>query len=277
VGQEVLGAVDLDELAAGLEHRDPVAELDGLVDVVGDEHDRLVQLLLEAEELVLQLGADDGVDRAERLVHQHDRRVGGEGPRDADALLLPARQLERVPLAHRGVEPDPLHQLQRPRPRLLLVPGEQVRDGGDVVEDGAVREEPGVLDHVADAAPQLGGLALADVLPVDQHAARRRFDHPVDGPQRGGLATAGRADEHGDAACGAFEAHVVERDGPPGIALGDALKGDQRITSSPASRMTPMIEFRLRTNRNQWVPSSQCPGMSGTPSTKAYLPVMQGK
>ena len=48
------------------------------------------------EELVLQARAVDRVDRPERLVHQHQRRVGGERARDADALALPARELRRV-------------------------------------------------------------------------------------------------------------------------------------------------------------------------------------
>ena len=40
------------------------------------------------QELVLQARAHDRVDRAERLVHQHQRRVGGERAREADALAL---------------------------------------------------------------------------------------------------------------------------------------------------------------------------------------------
>ena len=36
-----------------------------------------------------------------------------------------------------------------------LVLAEQERHGRDVVDDGAVREQPGVLDDVADAAAQL--------------------------------------------------------------------------------------------------------------------------
>ena len=46
------------------QHGHLVAELDGLVDVVGDEEDRLAELGLQAEELVLELLADDGVDGA---------------------------------------------------------------------------------------------------------------------------------------------------------------------------------------------------------------------
>ena len=102
----------LREHAALLQDRDPVAHLDRLVDVVGDEDDRLAQLGLQAQELVLQALAVDRVDRAERLVHEHQRRVGGERAGDADALALAAGELRRV--ARRGsraVEADELEQL----------------------------------------------------------------------------------------------------------------------------------------------------------------------
>ena len=51
------------------------------------------------EQLVLQPLAGDRVDRAERLVHQDHRRVGGEPAGDADALLLAAGELARVAVA----------------------------------------------------------------------------------------------------------------------------------------------------------------------------------
>ena len=73
-------------------------------------------LLLQAEELVLQPRADDRVDRAERLVHQHQRRVRRERAREADALALAAGELRREPLRVGRVEPDELEQLGRARP-----------------------------------------------------------------------------------------------------------------------------------------------------------------
>ena len=151
----------LDEVAAGAEDGYAVAEPYGLVDVVRDEDDGLVQLPLEAQEFVLELGADHGVDRAERLVHEQHRRVRGERAGHADALLLAAGELVRVALAGVGGEADRLQELGRPRPRLPAAPAEQQRHGGDVVEDRAVREEPGLLDDVADGAAQLGRVLLA--------------------------------------------------------------------------------------------------------------------
>ena len=91
-------------IAAGLEDGDEVAHLDRLVDVVGHEQDRLGDRLLEAQELVLEAVADDRVDRAERLVHEHDRRVRGERPGDADALPLAAATAGSG--SGRGTSPD---------------------------------------------------------------------------------------------------------------------------------------------------------------------------
>ena len=112
LGDELVGGVDQDlrrgvvlgQPPALTQDRDLVPHLDRLVDVVGDEHDRLADLLLEVLELVLQPGAVDRVDRTERLVHQHQRRVGGERPGDAHPLALPARELRRVAVADLGLE-----------------------------------------------------------------------------------------------------------------------------------------------------------------------------
>ena len=71
--EDLLRRVVLGEPAALAEDRDAVADLDRLVDVVRDEDDGLAQLLLQAQELVLEPRAHDRVDRAERLVHQHQR------------------------------------------------------------------------------------------------------------------------------------------------------------------------------------------------------------
>src|SRR5207253_655735 len=110
--QDPLRRVVLREPAALAQDRDAVADLDRLVDVVGDEDDGLPQLLLEPEELVLEAGPDDRIDRAEGLVHQHQRRVRRECPRETHALALAPGELgrETPPILVR-VETDELEQL----------------------------------------------------------------------------------------------------------------------------------------------------------------------
>jgi hypothetical protein len=89
--QDRLGRVVLHEPAARAENRDAVAHLDRLVDVVRNKHDRLPHLALQTQELVLEPSAHDRIDGAERFVHQHQRRVRGKCPREADTLTLSAR------------------------------------------------------------------------------------------------------------------------------------------------------------------------------------------
>src|SRR5918998_1721680 len=74
--EDVLRRVVLGEESALLEDGDLVAHLYGLVYVVGDEDDGLLDVLLDAQELVLEPLARDRVHSPEGLVHEHDRGVG---------------------------------------------------------------------------------------------------------------------------------------------------------------------------------------------------------
>ncbi len=67
-----------------------VPELGGFLEIVGDDHDGFAELVLNRDQAVLQANPGDRVDRAERLVHEQHRRIGGERPCHADALLLSA-------------------------------------------------------------------------------------------------------------------------------------------------------------------------------------------
>ena len=101
--------------------------------------------LLEAQELVLQPLAVDRVDGAEGLVHEHQRRVGGQRAGDADALALAARKLRRVAVAvARGVEADELEQLVDAFAMRVRAPAQELGDDGDVVgrPSGAGRGRP---------------------------------------------------------------------------------------------------------------------------------------
>ena len=145
IGQDLRRRPELREDAADLHDRDEIAHLDRLVDVVSHEDDRLGQLLLEPEQLVLQALADDGIDRAEGLVHEHQRRIDRERAGDADALALATGELRRIAIAvARRVEANQRDQLVDARADSRLVPAQQARDGGDVVGDasGAAAARP---------------------------------------------------------------------------------------------------------------------------------------
>src|SRR5499427_921925 len=117
----------------------PVGEEDNPVGVagshrvVGDHDDGLAELAHAAAQQVQDLRAGAGVKVAGGLVGEDDFRPTGQGPRDGDALLLPAGQLRRaVPQpraqAHRvhdRVEPGPV----RGAPRDVQREGDVVRRG----------------------------------------------------------------------------------------------------------------------------------------------------
>jgi hypothetical protein len=226
-GEQAIGRVVLREVTAYLQDRDVIAHLDGLVDVVRHEHDGLAQRLLQAKEFVLQLGAGDGIDGAERLVHQHDRRIGRECARHADALALPTGELGRVPLrvlARR--EADQREQFVDARGDARSAPAEKPRHRRNVRGDGLMREQAHLLDHVPDPAPELDGIDAQDVFVVDEDLARGRLDEPVDHAQDRRLAASRRSDEDADLAGGNLEAQVVDRDQSAGILLPHGLEPD---------------------------------------------------
>ncbi len=231
VGQDLLGCRELGDPGALLEDRDAIAHLDRLVDVVGDEGDRLLQFVLEAEELVLQTGACDRVDGPEGFVHQQHRRVGRQRPRHTDALALSAGELLGEPFAVLvGREPDHLEQFVHALLGAILVPSEQLGHGRHVVPDPDVREQPDLLDHVADPPPQVVRIDGGDVFTVDDDVARRRFDDAVDHLEAGRLAAARRSDEDDDLTLGDLQAQAIHRGRLlPGEPLGELLELDHRL------------------------------------------------
>ena len=62
--------------------------------VVGNDDDGVVDL--EFADKLLDGEGGDGVEGGGRFVHQHDFRLDRDGARDAEALLLPAGQVERA-------------------------------------------------------------------------------------------------------------------------------------------------------------------------------------
>ncbi len=226
MGQQVCRVGQLGELAADPQNGNLVSKLDGLLDVMSDEHDGLAQIALQTQELVLQLFAHNRIHRAERFVHEHDRGVRGKGSRDAHTLLLATGELCRIPRREARRQAHHLEQLKGPGFGLALVPSDQPRDGGDVRDDSAVGEEPRMLDDIADAAAQLGFVHLRRVLVVDPDPAAGGLDHPVDHPQRRRLATPGRPHEDGDLAGRSLERQLIHSQGAIRILLRDRVKPD---------------------------------------------------
>ena len=78
----------------------------GRVRVVRHHDDRLAVVAVERLQQVENLVAGLAIEIARRLVAQQQRRVGHDGARDADALLLAAGQLPRIVLGALGEADD---------------------------------------------------------------------------------------------------------------------------------------------------------------------------
>ena len=81
------------------------------------DHDRgQPELVVQRAKIVAERVAGEGIERAERLVHQHDAWLGRQRPRHADALALAAGQFVRQAVAIlRAVEPHQVEQFVDPR------------------------------------------------------------------------------------------------------------------------------------------------------------------
>ena len=86
--------------------------------VVRDHDDRLAVIAVERLQQIENLVARLAIEIARGLVAEQQRRVGDDRARDADALLLPARELPRVVLRAIGEADD----LQRNRRRACAAP-----------------------------------------------------------------------------------------------------------------------------------------------------------
>ena len=139
---------------------------------MGHEHDGLLQLSLQVDELLLQSLTGDGIHRAEGLVHQQHGRVPAERPRHTDALTLAARELvgEPSPVLV-GVKADQVEQFLHTGVHPGSVPAEEAGHRRHVVRHAPVRKEAALLNDVADAPSQLHRIDLQDVGAVDQDPA----------------------------------------------------------------------------------------------------------
>ena len=149
------------------------------------------ELLPDREQLEVQALPGHLVERAERLVHQQQRRLEGKRACDRDALLHAARELPRMVIAE-DVQLDEVEHLLHARLAPRAVPAEQLERQGDVLRDGAPFEQHRVLEDdpvVAVGARLAGGLA------VDRDGAARRLDQVADHAQQRRLPAAGRADQ----------------------------------------------------------------------------------
>jgi hypothetical protein len=105
----LIGRAYLDDIAQ-VHHGDAVRDVPDDRQVVRDEDVGKAELLLQVLHQIDDLRLNRHVERTDRLVGDDDLRVGCKGPRDADPLPLPSRELVGIALDVFGRQSNLLHQ-----------------------------------------------------------------------------------------------------------------------------------------------------------------------
>ena len=202
---QVVGRPHLVEPAPA-EHGHAIAQVERLLLLVGHEQGRDPHPLDQRVELTPRALAETRVEVGKRLVEQQHPRLGGEGARQGDPLLLPARQFVRLA----PLEPGEVDQFQRRRDlAVAALPVEPVQPEAHVIADVQVREQRVVLEHHPAAPPR--GRQRRHVLALDREASRVRELEPGEQAQHGRLAAPRRPEQRHDLTARDLERHGADR------------------------------------------------------------------
>ncbi len=151
---------------------------------------------MQPQKFILEIIPGNGIHCPKGFVHQHDRRIDRHGPGHTHALHLSPAKLGGIFAAGcLRIKADNLQQFVRPRLDLLLGPAVKTGHYGDIVSNCAMRQQPDLLDHIADPHPQLIRIRRPDVPAINHDRTGGGLDKAVDHPQGGTLAAAGGPDQ----------------------------------------------------------------------------------
>ena len=162
---------------------------------------------MEPTDLKAHLEAELRIEIRERLVHEDERRLGDDRPRERDALLLAARQLSGIATS----EAAELDEVERAADPAFALPSRDPADletEADVARDAEVREKGVVLEDHAEATA-LRRVAR-DVPAIDLDGAFIGVEQPGDAVERRGLAAPGGTEEADELAAGDLQVEVTD-------------------------------------------------------------------
>ena len=161
--------------AASLEQDDARGEEESFAQIVSDKDDGFAEATGEGAEFTLEFGAGDRIERAKRLVHEQDGRIGGEGASDADALTLAAGEFAGAATGELfWIESDKLEHFIDANGSAPAIPFFERWHKADVFRDGEMRKKAGILNDVADATAEADGIPVGGGAILDEDFAFRR-------------------------------------------------------------------------------------------------------
>ena len=153
------------------------------------------------------LHAQLGVEVRQGLVEQEHRRLAHNRAAHGHPLPLPARQFTRLAVQIR-LQLQQLGRHRDPRGDLILGCLGDLQPVGHVIKHRHMRVKRIVLEHHRDIA--LHRLGLIDALIANADLAAGDALQPRHHPQKRGLATARRPDDHDELAIGHVDIHTVD-------------------------------------------------------------------
>ena len=203
VGLIGLGRDPLAHHLASPDDRDPVRDLEDLVELVADEQDAVTFRGETAQDLEDLLGLLRRQDRG-RLVEDQDPRIAIERLEDLDPLLPAHGQGADLGVGI-DLEAEALAELTDPAARFLAVEedriGHRLVAEEDVLGDGEDRDQHEVLvDHVDAAGDRVRRPGDVDLFAVEQDLALVRTRESIEDVHEGRLACAVLAEQGMDLA-----------------------------------------------------------------------------
>src|SRR2546421_2449303 len=190
------------------EDDDPARQEHGFLDGVGDDHERVHAgrgIAPQVDDLTTQVFRGEGVERAERLVHEKDFGCDGEGAREADPLLHAPRQLFRIGLLE-PVEPHEVDGAGHGVAPRGAVPPPRLEPHRHVLRHRQPGEQCERLEH-----HRRGAEYAVERVAAVQHLPVRRTRQPREQTEQRALAASGRPDQRDDLVLAHDERHVPQR------------------------------------------------------------------
>ena len=226
--EQLVAGRDLDDLPE-VHDRDAVAQVANDAKVVGDQHQCEVELVLQLDEQVEDLGPDRCVQRRCRLVADQELRLS----RSARAITIRCSWPPEHSCGLRSrivlFEARPGRACRHPLPPLVpalhaVVAQRRLEAGAERHPgiEGAVRVLEDEL-HRTTQRLELLAVGLGDVVALEHDVARGRRCGSEDGPRQRALAAPGFADEAEHLTLADLEGHPVHGVDLPALAGGEVL------------------------------------------------------